>query len=324
MPSPVSPATSASPRSPRVSFIIPLYNCLGLTQAMLASLQASLPGDLTHEIIFVDDGSTDGTRAWLATLPPEIQVVLNEKNLGYAAANNRGAAIAHGEFLALLNSDLILSPGWIEPMLEANHRLGAQAGVIGNVQRAVRTGAIDHAGIFFNHKGKPEHLREAPPPWWSRLVAPTRVVEAVTGACTLIDASLWRELGGFDEGYANGCEDVDLCFRALAAGRCNVVALSSVVQHHVSASPNRKRRDEENTYRLTRRWQRELVQRSVRSWCRHYYETCSLTPRDPEYALAWRLWLHAAGFTSVPPPEAVAATTQAIEVELERWRKMFG
>ena len=47
-----------------VSFVIPLYNCLPLTQAMLASLRTSLPAGLEHEIIFVDDGSTDGTRDW--------------------------------------------------------------------------------------------------------------------------------------------------------------------------------------------------------------------------------------------------------------------
>src|SRR4051794_16791269 len=126
----------------QLSVIIPLYNCLTLTQAMLSSLQATLPRDLLHEIIFVDDGSTDGTREWLATLGPGFRVVLNERNLGYAGANNRGVAVATGDTLALLNNDLVLRPRWLEPMLALQRRWGARAGVIGNVQRAVRTGAI--------------------------------------------------------------------------------------------------------------------------------------------------------------------------------------
>src|SRR5438105_8246007 len=92
---------------PRVSFIVPLYNCLPLAQAMLASLQATLPAGLSHEIILIDDGSTDGTREWLQSLSPSnglamltgppFRVLLNEHNLGFARTNNRGAAVANGE-----------------------------------------------------------------------------------------------------------------------------------------------------------------------------------------------------------------------------------
>ncbi|MCX6955994.1 MAG: glycosyltransferase, partial [Verrucomicrobia bacterium] len=98
----------------QVSFIIPLFNNLALTRACVESLQATLPSGLAHEIILVDDGSSDGTRAWLATLAAPFRVVLNERNLGYAAANNRAAAVARGEFLALLNNDLVLLPSWFE------------------------------------------------------------------------------------------------------------------------------------------------------------------------------------------------------------------
>ncbi|MGH7946367.1 MAG: glycosyltransferase family 2 protein, partial [Opitutaceae bacterium] len=116
----------------QVSFIIPLYNCLTLTRAMLASLQATLPAGTSHEIILVDDGSTDGTREWLAMLKGSpFKVLLNERNLGYAASNNRGTGIARGEFLALLNNDLILQPGWLEPMLAAHASLKGRAGLIG-------------------------------------------------------------------------------------------------------------------------------------------------------------------------------------------------
>ena len=66
----------------KVSFIIPLYNCLPLTQAMLASLQATLPAGLAHEIILVDDGSTDGTREWLAGLSQPGVSLSNPTSLG--------------------------------------------------------------------------------------------------------------------------------------------------------------------------------------------------------------------------------------------------
>jgi GT2 family glycosyltransferase len=130
--------------------------------------------------------------------------------------------------------------------------------VVGNVQTAVDGGQVDHAGIRINLKGKPEHVRTLPFRLLPRPAA-RGAAEAVTGACLLIDRALWRELGGFDEGYLNGCEDVDLCFRAAEAGRRNVVALRSRVRHHVSSSPGRKRRDEANTRRLTLRWRDRLA-----------------------------------------------------------------
>ena len=70
--------------APRLSVVTPLFNCLDHTRAMLASLQASMPPGITHEIILVDDGSTDGTREWIARLGDPHRVVLNESNLGFA------------------------------------------------------------------------------------------------------------------------------------------------------------------------------------------------------------------------------------------------
>ena len=155
-------AAATAAGTPRVSFIVPLYNCLALTQAMLASLQATVPATVTYEVILVDDGSTDGTRAWLGTLKqPPFRVLRYEWNVGFAAANNRAAAIARGELFVLLNNDLVLLPGWLEPMLAAHRSLGGRAGVIGNLQIDAKTGALDHAGIIFNLKAKPEQKRLA-------------------------------------------------------------------------------------------------------------------------------------------------------------------
>lgn len=316
----------------QVSFIVPLYNCLALTQAMIASLQATLPRTLEHEIILVDDGSTDGTRAWLATLPPgeglgalssPFRVLLNDRNLGYAGANNRGAAVASGRLLVLLNNDLVLTCGWLEPMLAAHRRLGARAGVIGNIQLDAQTLATDHTGMVINLKAKPEHDRTLPPRWL-RWLRRTRCVAAVTGACAMIERELWQQLGGFDESFKNGGEDVDLCFRARAAGRTNAVALRSVVRHHVSSSPGRKLRDEANSYRLALRWRHELEQAAHRRWCWDFLEREWTTPHaantysDARGALAYALHLRRSA-----PPVAIEGMRLAMDRELERWQAMF-
>ncbi len=306
----------------QVSFIIPLYNCLPLARAMLASLQATLPAGLAHEIILVDDGSTDGTREWLRTLEAPCRVVLNERNLGYAKTNNRGAALARGEILALLNDDLVLLPGWLPPMLRAL-RHEPLAGIVGNVQFDAKSGTIDHAGIGINLQGKPEHARTLPRPrWWSRTLASARRAPAVTGACLVIARTLWQQLGGLDEGFVNGGEDVDLCFRARAAGRETYVALDSVVLHHVSSSPGRKLRDEENSYRLATRWQREFVREATRAWCRGYLPRAFARPSAREYLLVVKATLHALGFRHAPP-EAIAGLDAAFARELDRWARMF-
>ena len=310
----------------QVSFIIPLFNCLPLTQAMLASLQASLPTGLRHEIIFVDDGSTDATRAWLSALKDErVRVILNERNLGYATANNRAAAVARGEFLALLNNDLVLPPGWLEPMLAAHASFHGRAGLIGNVQLDAVSGTVDHAGIIVNMTGKPMHARSLPNVLF-RALHPVQVIPAVTGACMIIERALWQQLGGFDDSYVNGGEDIDLCFRARAQGRVNAVALRSVVQHHVSSSPGRKIRDEQNSFRLALRWRDELLtlaDAGRRMWCRDFLARALQSPESRDYRLALSACAYLAHVRSSPPAEAVTAIQQGLAGEFARWENMF-
>lgn len=314
----------------QVSFIIPLYNCLPLTQAMLASLQATLPPDLAHEIIFIDDGSTDGTRAWLQSLnttgASPFRVLLNDRNLGYAGANNRAAAVARGELLALLNNDLILTPGWIEPILDVFSDLGpARAGLVGNVQLDAKSGAIDHAGIVINVQGKPIHLRELPPRA-ARLNRMRWTPPALTGACLFVTRALWQQLGGFDEAFMNGGEDIDLCFRARAAGRTNVVALDSVIRHHVSSSPGRKVRDEQNSHRLARKWRHDFIAAAdygTRTWCREYLARAFVWPHSREYRLTLAACAYLSRARRHPPAEAILGVEANLAREFTRWETFF-
>lgn len=299
----------------QVSFIIPLYNCLPLTQAMLASLRETLPPGLEHEIIFVDDVSTDGTRQWLKGLVAPCRVLLNEKNLGFAGTCNRGAATARGEVLFFLNNDLILLPGWLEPMLGV--ALRPRVALVGNVQLSAATGAVDHTGIFFNPKGKPEH--DTARPLAARLTG-VRQVTALTGACFAIRRQHWQSLGGFDEGFVNGGEDIDLSLRARQAGLTNCVSLRSVVRHHISASPGRKTRDENNTRRLLARWRHAIAPLIVRNNCPTFLEVAWDEPRDyPDLSLARDAYLHRWYCAPRPSSRLAQAADALLEIEFHRW-----
>lgn len=235
----------------RVSFVIPIFNQLAHTQECLRSLEATLPAGLDHEIILVDDGSDSETRDFLRGLPPPYTVLLNERNLGYAASNNRAARIARGEFLALLNNDLVLQPGWLEPMLAVFAR-HPRAGVVGNIQLNAKTGEIDHAGVVFRLGGYPFHHRDS----LAAIQATGDDVEfaCVTATCCLVRREWFLRSGGFDEVYRNGFEDADLCLRAREDGFVNFVATRSIIRHHISQSDGRGAYEFRNARHFLDRW----------------------------------------------------------------------
>jgi GT2 family glycosyltransferase len=208
-------------------------------------------------------------------------------------------------------------------MMEALEDLGARAGLVGNVQLNAATLQVDHAGIRINLKGKPEHeTRHARP--LSRLLRPVRRKVAVTGACVLVSSATWRRLGGFDEAFVNGCEDVDLCLRALDVGLVNAVAMRSIVLHHVSSSPGRKLRDEENTRRLFIRWRQWLVYLGSRDWTWDHFGRLVQDPRDfPDPIEAWRMAFFMTRIRIEPPETALEGMNAAIDGELARWQGMF-
>ena len=241
---------------PELSIVIPVFNCLGLTQACLKSLEETVGSRKDLEIILVDDASIDGTAAWLATLPaPRYRVICHATNRGYATANNAAAKVASGRDLLLLNNDTVLMPGWLEPMLRVLDR-APNAGVVGNIQREAASGLIDHVGVLFTFEGIPVHVGNdtaSPPapeysPW-----------PAVTGACCVMRRERFLALGGFDENFRNGHEDIDFCLKMRASGRQNYVANRSIIYHHVSASPGRRDHDKANFAYFLTRWEKSIA-----------------------------------------------------------------
>ena len=247
---------------PFISFIVAAHNRLDCTRDFMASFLATV-GDIDYEIIIVDDCSSDGTAEYLATLERgEVHVYTNSEHSGFAKSVNDGAKRARGQILGLLNNDLLLLPGWLEPMLEAFHA-HLKVGAVGNIQRNFRTHSIDHAGVVFDLIGLPDHYGKNYP-----FIFPFRYREfpAVTGACMMMRRRLFLDQGGFDERYFNGCEDIDLCLRLGQQGYRHIVAGKSRVLHHVSASPGRRALDEQNNRLLLETWGGDLRLLGQKDW----------------------------------------------------------
>ncbi|MBC8097052.1 MAG: glycosyltransferase, partial [Akkermansiaceae bacterium] len=233
-----------------VSIIIPVLNNLTLTRQCLAAITRTA-GLTASEIIVVDNASSDGTTEFLNDLSRkgQLRVIRNETNLGFARACNQGAAEARGRFVLFLNNDTVPIPGWIDAMVTA--ALRPEIGVVG-AKLLYADNSIQHAGIGWIN-GVPDH------PWRkSPALAPEvnafRELDMVTGACFLMPRELFLQLGGFDEAYRNGVEDIDLCLRARAAGHKVVYEPRAMVYHLEGQSAGRFDHVNENLKLFFSRW----------------------------------------------------------------------
>ena len=240
------------------SIIIPVFNRCELTRQCLTHLSEVTRG-CTYEVIIVDNASTDETKDFLTTLAGDIQIIRNTENLGFAKACNQGAASARGQFLVFLNNDTIPKEGWLIALLEEvrNH---PEVVVVGS-KLLYPDGTIQHAGVVFSRiSPTPYHIYSSVPETLPA-VNRRREFQVVTAACMLARRDEFNAVGGFDEGYKNGFEDVDLCLKIGQRGGKIVYQPKSVLYHLESQSPGRKdkRNEAENTMRLLAKWEKSIL-----------------------------------------------------------------
>ncbi|MGI9252425.1 MAG: glycosyltransferase family 2 protein, partial [Thermomicrobiales bacterium] len=246
------PTEAPAEPSELISIVIPVHNKADYTQACLERITSTGNIGARHEIIVVDDGSSDSTTSMLKSWGGRIRSLRLSPNVGFSRACNAGAAAANGEFLIFLNNDTLPESGWADALLRYAQQHPA-AGIVGS-KLLFPDGTIQHAGVSIAEDGYPHHIY-AGFPGDHPAVNKARKMRLVTAACCLVRVPLFRKLGGFDGGYLNGWEDSDLCLRAEQLGWESHYCPESVVEHFESVSrvPGAPR-ERANRLRWEERW----------------------------------------------------------------------
>lgn len=198
--------------APRVSIVLPTYNRLDLLQQALASIRAQTYPD--YEIIVVDDGSTDGTRAWMEAHPNDALVYLRQANAGVSTARNAGIQAARGELLAFLDDDDL----WLPTKLERQVPLFDNPDV----------GFVFCGNAYCDASGRIEMLRMPGPEYRGHAVPAMLRRNMMPTPSVMVRRRLALEAGVMYEDLAFG-EDWNYWLRI--AARCKVDFVPEILVH---------------------------------------------------------------------------------------------
>jgi len=249
-----------------VSVVMVLYGGAGLARRALQALAENT--EEPYELVLVDNASPEDVLGELGELAASATVIRNDVNRGFGGASNQGAEAARGELLCLLNSDAIVEPGWLDPLVEtlSEPGVGAVVPMLLNENGTVQEAASVVDSIGFAHAvggGLSPDAFE---------VRFRREVDFGSAACMLIRRDLFVRLGGFDEAFAPAYfEDTDLCFRLDDVGLKTIYEPRSRVVHVRHGSGTSKSA-------------RELMQRNRDLFVQRWGERLTSRPRLVEVA----------------------------------------
>ncbi|MHB1682086.1 MAG: glycosyltransferase family 2 protein [Bacilli bacterium] len=215
-----------------IDIVVVSYNTRDILLACLNSLRIYTPED--HRIIVVDNGSQDATVQAVRTLAWEnLSIIANNDNYGYAKACNQGIAAGDSPFIILLNSDIIVTQGWLAPLLQCMQQ-DSRTAVVGP-KLVDQRGRITGAGIVgTNANHWPRGYMEQDQP--GKFDQEEDCI-SVCGAAYLIRRALISELGLFDENYFFYFEETDYSFQARSKGYRVVYCPHSRI-YHLSGQSN--------------------------------------------------------------------------------------
>ncbi len=230
-----------------LSVVIVTFNPGELVLECLRSLPGNVAGE-PLEVIVVDNASQDGTPSRIEGEFPHVRLIANQSNGGFAAANNQGLRLARGQYLLLLNPDVVVHPGALESMV-AYMEASPQVGIVGP-----RTfDGMGQVALTARPEFTPLSIL------WQYLqlhrLFPNRVtgryrraalasqhpfeVSWVQASCLMLRRAVYEEIGGLDEGFFLFAEEPDLCERARSQGWEVVYLPSAEVTHYESSTTSR-------------------------------------------------------------------------------------
>ena len=220
---------------PKTAVVILNYNTADYLQRFLPGLIASCKG-LDAQVVVADNASQDGSVALMQERFPEVPLILLDKNYGFTGGYNRALARIEADYFVLINSDIEVPDGWLKPLvewMEAHPDCGACGPkLLSYAQRdtfeyaGAAGGLLDRYGYPFCRgrilqKVEKDH---------GQYDSPANVLWC-SGACLLVRASLWKELGGLDERFFAHMEEIDLCWRMQLRGWKVTLVPQSYVWH---------------------------------------------------------------------------------------------
>jgi GT2 family glycosyltransferase len=216
----------------RVDVVVVNYNGGDL---LLRAVAAVLASTVSLRLVLVDNASMDGSAAEVETRFPEVVLLRNSRNLGFAAAANQGLRAGDAEFALLLNPDCLLGPDTLEQMLRVLEK-HPEAGMAGcrilNPDGGEQRGCRRELPTLASGAGKALGRQRAMDLHLQPLPEAPQQVEAISGAFMLLRREAIADVGLLDEGYFMHCEDLDWCRRFLDAGWKILFVPHVEVVHH--------------------------------------------------------------------------------------------
>jgi GT2 family glycosyltransferase len=204
-------------------------------------LEKFLPEVIRHsshiaDIFVADNNSSDESVAFLRAKFPEVKIILNQSNLGFAGGYNEALKHIQSEYYILLNSDVEVTESWIEPLLDLMQKEIHIAACQPKIRSYKQPAEFEYAGAaggFIDKFGYPFCRGRI----FSSLekdqlqYEDTKEIFWATGACLVVRSKIFQQLGGFDETFFAHMEEIDLCWRMHRAGYKIMCCPASIVYH---------------------------------------------------------------------------------------------